>query len=58
MRYTVMYDDVVDSWAVVDTKAAGLVVAFHKREEEAKDAAWGEEERWYKCYPLTPRISR
>ncbi len=55
MRYTIMYDDIVKSWAVVDTMAVGMVIAFHDDEDAAKDAAWREEERWYKCYPPTPR---
>ncbi len=45
MRYTVMYDDLVKEWAVVDTKAAGMAIGFHDKEDEARDAASAEEER-------------
>ncbi len=57
MRYTIMYDDILNSWAVVDTKAAGMVIAIHEGEEAARDAAWREEERWFKCHPPTSRRS-
>jgi len=48
-RYQVMYDDLVSIWAVVDTMAHGRKLSRHAGEKEARDAAWREEERWYKC---------
>ncbi len=56
MRYKVMYDDLIDKWAVVDTKAAGLAIDFHDMEEDARNAAWGEEERWYRRYSPNSKL--
>lgn len=56
MRFKVMYDDLVDKWAVVDTKAAGLAIGFHDIEEDARNAALGEEERWYKCFSPNSKL--
>lgn len=39
MRYSVMFDEVAEAWAVVDTEAAGLTLAFHPTEEAAARAA-------------------
>jgi|TARA_Y100000031_G_C7944480_1_gene258610 hypothetical protein len=50
--YQVSYDGLVAMWAVVDTKAANHQMAFHETEDEARKAAWYEEERWYKCTPV------
>ena len=55
MRYRVKYDDMVEAWAVVDTRTAGLAVCYCEEEENAKDRAWHEEERWYKNFPESPR---
>ncbi len=49
MRYQVRYVEKIKSWAVVDTKAADRVLALHDQKNGADDAAWYEEERWYKC---------
>lgn len=45
-RYSVVYDDLVAQWAVVDSRAAGLVIAFHEDEEAANQAARDEEVAW------------
>lgn len=45
-RYSVVYDDLIARWAVVDTKAAGLVIGFHDNEDAAEEAAWQEEATW------------
>lgn len=45
-RYSVVYDDLVAKWAVVDTRAAGLVIGFHEQEEAAQSAAEVEESTW------------
>ena len=46
MRYSVVYDDLVAKWAVVDKQSAGMVVAFHDHEDTARDAAEYEEKTW------------
>jgi len=51
MRYQVRYVDQIRSWVVVDSKVGDKVLALHDKEQSAKDAAWAEEERWYKCSP-------
>ena len=51
MRYQVRYVREIKSWAVVDTKAADRVIELHDQKNGADDAAWFEEERWYKCSP-------
>ncbi len=58
MRYTVRYDEFASAWAVIDTKSLGQVIGIHDNPKDAKDAAWAEEERWYKCFPPTARISK
>jgi hypothetical protein len=45
MRYKVMYDDLVTRWAVVDNKAAGLVIAYHETEDSAREEAELEERK-------------
>lgn len=55
MRYNVVYDQQAKSWAVVDSRMPGFVVGLHPDLEAARDAAWHEEERWYKVHPFTPR---
>lgn len=45
-RYSVVYDDLVARWAVVDTRAAGLVIGFHDNEDAAEEAARCEEAAW------------
>lgn len=45
-RYSVVYDDLIARWAVVDTKAAGLVIGFHDDEVAAEEAAQREEIVW------------
>jgi len=52
MRYQVRYVKKINSWAVVDTKAANRVIELHDQKNGADDAAWYEEERWYKCTPV------
>ena len=52
MRYQVRYVDQIRSWVVVDSKVGDKVLALHDKEQSAKDAAWAEEERWYKCTPI------
>lgn len=49
-RYSVVYDDLVAKWAVVDNKAAGMVIGFHEQEEIAEDAAKREEATWPETY--------
>ena len=49
-RYSVVYDDLVAKWAVVDTKAAGMVINFHEAEEAAYSAAQHEETTWPEQY--------
>lgn len=49
-RYSVVYDDLVAQWAVVDTKAAGLVIGFHEQEDVAQNAAQREEHTWPERY--------
>lgn len=51
-RYSVVYDDLVAKWAVVDTKAAGMVINFHELEEAAQTAAQHEETTWPDQYGL------
>lgn len=51
MRYQVRYVEKIKSWAVVDTKVGNKVIALHDQKNGADDAAWYEEERWYKCTP-------
>ncbi|OHC75808.1 MAG: hypothetical protein A3G18_12680 [Rhodospirillales bacterium RIFCSPLOWO2_12_FULL_58_28] len=53
MRYTVKYEEFAGAWAVIDTKSLGRVIGIHDNAADAEDAAWAEEERWYKCYPLS-----
>lgn len=55
MRYTVVYDHRQRAWAVVDRLAPGRVVNTHPDMDAAKDAAWREEEIWYKAFPFTQR---
>ncbi len=49
MRYQVRYVEKIKSWAVVDTKVGNKVIELHDKKNGADDAAWYEEERWYKC---------
>jgi len=51
MRYQVRYVRDIKSWVVVDTKLGGKVIQLHDEKNGADDAAWLEEERWYKCDP-------
>ena len=46
MRYSVVYDDLVAQWAVVDTRSAGLVITVHGDKEAAVAAAEREEKTW------------
>ncbi len=46
MRYSVVYDDLVAQWAVVDTRAAGLVITIHGDKDSAEAAAEREERTW------------
>ena len=46
MRHSVVYDDLVAKWAVVDRKSSNLVVHYHDREEAAQMAAEIEEANW------------
>ena|GEM_PF-1454796 len=52
MRYRTIYDDKTDLWAVIDTRVGSKIIQRHNNKKEAMDAAWFEEERWYKCTPL------
>ncbi|MBT4933756.1 MAG: hypothetical protein HOL66_13555 [Rhodospirillaceae bacterium] len=52
MRYQVKYVEKIKSWAVVDSKVGDRVLALHDQKKSADDAAWYEEERWYKCTPI------
>ena len=49
-RYSVVYDDLVAKWAVVDNRGAGLVIGFHEREDAALNAARDEESSWPDLY--------
>ena len=49
-RYSVVYDDLVAKWAVVDNRGAGLVIGFHEREDAAVNAARNEESSWPDLY--------
>lgn len=49
-RYSVVYDDLIARWAVVDTQAAGLVIGFHESETAAEEAARHEEVVWPERY--------
>ncbi len=49
-RYSVVYDDLVAKWAVVDTDAAGMVIGFHEHEDVAQSAAQHEENTWPEAY--------
>lgn len=49
-RYSVVYDDLVAKWAVVDTNAAGMVIGFHEQEDVARNAAQREEHTWPERY--------
>ncbi|MBL6927797.1 MAG: hypothetical protein ISR44_01380 [Rhodospirillales bacterium] len=49
-RYSVVYDDLVAKWAVVDTNAAGMVIGFHDQEEVAQNSAQLEERVWPERY--------
>ena len=51
MRYQVRYVEKIKSWAVVDSKVGGRVIELHDQKNGADEAAWYEEERWYKCTP-------
>lgn len=53
MRYQVRYVKEIKSWAVVDTKVGDRVIELHDEKQGAHDAAWYEEERWYKCSPVS-----
>ena len=49
MRYQVRFDDRAKTWMVIDTRVGGKIVQRHNSAHEAKNGAWNEEERWYKC---------
>ncbi|MBT3361767.1 MAG: hypothetical protein HN403_19255 [Rhodospirillales bacterium] len=49
-RYSVVYDDLIAKWAVVDTNAAGMVIGFHDHEDVAHNSARNEEEIWPERY--------
>lgn len=51
MRYQVRYVEQIRSWVVIDSKVGDKVLALHDRKQSAMDAAWAEEERWYKYSP-------
>ncbi len=57
MRYQVRYVGKIKSWAVIDTRVGGRVVALHDDKGSADAAAWCEEERWYKCSPTTTGLA-
>ena len=46
MRYSVIYDDLVAQWAVIDTRAAGLVITTHEDRQAAEASARHEEQTW------------
>lgn len=54
MRYSVIYDDLVAQWAVIDTRAAGLEIATHGDRQAAEAAARREEQTWPTQRDVTP----
>ncbi len=46
MRYSAIFIDSVEKWAVVDTLSDDFVPAFYDSERDAKNAAESEEKRW------------
>ncbi len=46
MRYSAIYVDSVDKWAVVDTLSDDFVPVFYDSERDAENAAKSEENRW------------
>ena len=46
MRYTVVFDHIADSWAVVDTLASGILIAHHPQEDDAWKGAMAAEDLW------------
>ncbi len=46
MRHIVVYDPHADSWAVVDIRAARMVVSYHSDADQARKAAEEIEQRW------------
>jgi len=51
MRYQVRFEPETGDWTVIDSKVGGRILQRHADREDAKQAAWYEEERWYKCTP-------
>lgn len=46
MRYSAIFVDSVDKWAVVDTLSDDFVPVFYDSERDAAKAAKSEESRW------------
>ena len=46
MRYSAIFVDSVDKWAVVDTLSDDFVPAFYDSEQDAEKGARSEENRW------------
>ena len=46
MRYSAIFVDSVDKWAVVDTLSDDFVPAFYDNERDAENAAKSEDNRW------------
>ncbi len=46
MRYSAIFVDSVEKWAVVDTLSDDFVPAFYDSELDAENAAKSEENRW------------
>ncbi len=46
MRYSAIYVDSVDQWAVMDTLSDGFVLEFFDTEQDARISANFEEFRW------------
>jgi len=46
MRHIVVYDTHEKAWAVVDTRAAHMVVSFHRSARAARAEATHQEKSW------------
>lgn len=46
MRYSAIFVDSVDKWAVVDTLSDDFVPVFYDSQRDAENAAKSEENRW------------
>ena len=46
MRHVIVFDSHAGAWAVVDVRAARMVVSYHPDESEARRAAEESEREW------------